>query len=156
MRLLGRGGFARCYEVMNEETRHSSAIKIIPKACISDELGLNIYRSNGYEPSYYYYIENDEKLVVVLEIAGDNKIEDIYADTESKEIIVKGNKTNAIEVIKPLYNHYTKFGKFNLHIPYGNIKIAEEDPIEGEDTYKNGVYSYKFKLIKKRRNANRK
>ena len=50
--------------------------------------------------------------------AGDDKIEDIYADTDLKEIIVKGNKTNPIESLKPLYNHYTKFGKFNLHIPY--------------------------------------
>ena len=31
IRLLGKGGFAHCYELFNEETHHSSAAKIIPK-----------------------------------------------------------------------------------------------------------------------------
>ena len=30
-RLLGKGGFAKCYEFINQETDHSSAAKIIPK-----------------------------------------------------------------------------------------------------------------------------
>ena len=88
-------------------------------------------------------------MVLVLEIPGDkekNNIEDVYADTDSKEIIVKGCKA---ESIKPLYNKSTKFGKFNLHIPYGNkVQISEEDPIEGEDSFKDGIYLCKFKLIK--------
>jgi len=133
--------------------------KITPKACISDELGLSIYRSNGYDPPYYFYIENEEKLVVVLEMPGnpeETKIEDIYADTDVKEIIVKGNKSNGNDSKKKLYNN-TKFGKFNLHIPYGNkILIADEIPIENEDSYKDGIYTYKFRLIKKRKHANRK
>ena len=131
--------------------------KLIPKACISDELGLSIYRSNGYEPPYYFYVENDEnsdKLVVVLEIPGDKKIDEIYANTETKEIIVKGSKS-IMDFIKPLYNNSAKFGKFNLHIPYGNrVQIAAEDPI-GEGTFKDGIYSCKFELIKKRK-VNRK
>ena len=31
VRILGRGGFALCYEVMDIDTNHSSAVKIIPK-----------------------------------------------------------------------------------------------------------------------------
>ena len=119
--------------------------KIIPKACISDELDLSIYRSNGYEPPYYFYIENEEKLVLVLEIPGENKIEEVYANTDTKEIIVKGNKTIQ-DSIKPLYNS-TKFGKFNLHIPYGTkVQIGEEEPIDGEETFKDGIFTCKFKL----------
>jgi len=133
--------------------------KLIPKACISDELGLSIYRSNGYEPPYYFYLENDEKLVVFLEIPGipeDNKIEDIHADVETKEIIVKGSKS-IIDSIKPLYNNSSKFGKFNLHIPYGNkIQIADEEAMEGETSQKDGIYSCKFRLVRKRKNANKK
>ena len=30
-RILGKGGFAKCYEFINEENQHSSAAKIIPK-----------------------------------------------------------------------------------------------------------------------------
>ena len=139
------------------DNKNNNNTNIVPKACLSDELGLNIYRSNGYEPCYYYYIENDEKLVIVLEIPGNKKIDEKYADSDSKEIIVKGSKSMPNESIKPLYNHSIKFGKFCLHIPYGNkIQISDENPIEGEDTYKDGIYSFKFKLMVKRKNANRK
>ena len=30
-RILGKGGFAKCYEFINQENQHSSAAKIIPK-----------------------------------------------------------------------------------------------------------------------------
>ena len=30
-RLLGKGGFAKCYELINQENQHSSAAKIISK-----------------------------------------------------------------------------------------------------------------------------
>ena len=94
-----------------------------------------------------------------MEIPGNPEesiIEDIYADTEVKEIIVKGNKSNGNDSIKKIYNN-TKFGKFNLHIPYGNkIQLAEEMPIENEESHKDGIYTYKFRLIKKRKHANRK
>ena len=30
-RLLGKGGVAKCYEFINQETDHSSAAKLIPK-----------------------------------------------------------------------------------------------------------------------------
>lgn len=144
----------------NEESDNKKEIhKIIPKACISDELGLSIYRSNGYDPPYYFYIENEEKLVVVLEIPGnpeETKIDEIYADTDVKEIIVQGYKSNGNVSTKKLYNN-TKFGKFNLHIPYGNkIQIADEMPIENENSYKDGICIYKFKLTKRRKYANRK
>ena len=44
--------------------------KIMPKACISDELGLSIYRSSGYEPPYVIYVEDNKKLVIQLELPG--------------------------------------------------------------------------------------
>ena len=131
---------------------------LIPKACISDELGLSIYRSNGYEPPYYFYIDSndkEEKLIIVLEIPGGNNIDEVYADSDTKEIIVKGSKIDKNNNVKQLYNKSTKFGKFNLHIPYGNkIQLADEEPIEGEDSYEDGIYTFKFKLLKKRRNHN--
>lgn len=32
--MLGKGGFAKCYEIINCETRQSFAAKIIPKASL--------------------------------------------------------------------------------------------------------------------------
>jgi hypothetical protein len=147
-----KNGFEKCYVFKTKEGENKS---IIPKACISDELGFSIYRSNGYEPPYNYFTD-DKYLILKLEIPGKVEIEDCYANLDTNEIIVKGNKNEDGENIR--LKNTRKFGKFNLHIHYGlQIKIAEEDPLEDEekDTKKkgeDGIFLYKFKLAK-RRNA---
>ena len=136
--------------IFKSTEKNSENLKIVPKACISDELGLNIYRSNGYEPTYYYYIENEEYLVVVLEALGDVTIEDKWADTSMNEIIVIGNKDDYLSTKKPISNN-TKVGKFKMRIKYrNNIIIADENPVEGQETFEKGILQFKFRLIKKR------
>ena len=36
------------------------------------------------------------------------------------------------------------------------IQIADEEPMEGETTQKDGIYSCKFRLVRERKNANKK
>ena len=148
--------------------------QIIPKACISDGLGLSFYPSRGYEPSYICYIEDKKYLVVKLELAGEVEIEDAYADLNQSQIIIKGNKaenirknnkndndtneneSNNIKILK----NTRKYGKFNLIIPFGNeTKIADEDPIkenenekEKEKEKEKGIKTIKFRLAKRRDN----
>ena len=130
--------------------------EIIPKACISDELGMNIYRSNGFEPSYFYYIENNEYLVVVLEVPGDVKIDSKYADSELYEVVVIGTKEDWVTSKNPIYNN-TKTGKFEIHIPYKNyIKIADEKPVSDQESFEKGILQFKFRLIKKREKGTKK
>ena len=148
---------------------NEKAIEIKPKACISDELGLSIYRSSGYEPTYICYIDIKNNLLVVkIELAGDITIDDSYANLEQNQIIILGNKKNNLEKdnknsnendenIKVLKDT-TKFGSFELRIPYGNeVKLAEEDPLDENDNEKekkekeNGIKTIKFKLVKRRR-----
>ena len=130
--------------------------EIIPKACISDELGMNIYRSNGFEPSYFYYIENNEYLVVVLEVPGDVKIDSKYADSELYEVVVIGTKEDWVTSKNPIYNN-TKTGKFEIHIPYKNyIKIADEKPVSDQESFEKGILQFKFQLIKKREKGTKK
>jgi len=145
--------FEKSYVFKNKERENKT---IIPKACISDELGFSIYRSNGYEPPYNYYTD-DKYLILKLEIPGKVEIEDCYANLDTNEIIVKGNKNEDGENIK--LKNTRKFGKFHLYIHYGSqIKIAEEDPFEDEKKEEkdkkgeDGIFLYKFKLVK-RRNA---
>ena len=136
--------------IFKNSDKNNENLKLVPKACISDELGLNIYRSNGYEPTYYYYTENDEYLVVVLEAPGDVTIEDKFADTSMNEIIVIGNKDDYLATKKPIFNN-TKVGKFKMRIKYrNNILIADEEPVKGQETFEKGIYQFKFKLIRKR------
>ena len=147
--------FEKCYVFKNKEEANKS---IIPKACISDELGFSIYRSNGYEPTYNFFTD-DKYLILKLEIPGKVKLDDCYANLDSNDLIVIGNKLEEGENIK--LKNTRKFGKFNLHIHYGKqIKIAEEEPIEDEEKEEkeaikkgqDGIFIYKFKLAK-RRNA---
>ena len=150
-----KNGFEKSYVFKTKEGENKS---IIPKACISDELGFSIYRSNGYEPPYNYFTD-DKHLILKLEIPGKVEIEECYANLDTNKIIIKGNKKEDGENIK--LKNTRKFGKFNLHIHYGSqIKVAEEEPIEDEkkeekDAKKkgeDGIFLYKFKLAK-RRNA---
>ena len=122
--------------------------KIIPKACISDDLGLSIYRSNEFDPPYNFYIENDEYLIVNFEAPGNVQISDAFANIVLKEIIIEGSKID--EGIKAIENT-RKFGKINLHIPYGKeIIIFDEEPINEKIINENGVCVLKFKLAKRR------
>jgi len=148
-----KNGFEKSYVFKTKEGENKT---IIPKACISDELGFSIYRSNGYEPPYNYFTD-DKYLILKLEIPGKVEIEDCYANLDTNELIVTGNKTEDGENIK--LKNTRKFGKFNLHIHYGSqIKLAEEEPIEDEkkeekDAKKkgeDGIFIYKFKLAKRK------
>jgi len=154
--IIKEGDLEKCYVYKPKEGENK---KIIPKACISDELGFSIYRSNGYEPPYNYFIEENKCLILNLEIPGNVEIEECYASIDTKELIVNGTKKFENEDIKPLKNT-RKFGKFSLHIPYGNqIKIGDEVPEDYEESLKgkmNGIYIFKFRLAKRRVNIKEK
>ena len=143
---------------------------IVPKACISDEFGLSIYRSSGYEPSYVCYVEDKKKLVVKIELPGNITIEDAYANLYSNQIIIKGNKYDNFgnnnkngnnkdenDKIKILKNT-RKYGKFNLIIPFGNeIKLTDEEPMDeaedkSEKIKEEGIKTIKFRLARRREN----
>ena len=147
--------------------------KIMPKACISDELGLSIYRSSGYEPPYVIYVEDNKKLVIQLELPGNVIVEDAYADLNQNQIFIKGNKEDKNELSRNinennlniskskllenekirLLKNTRKYGKFTLIIPFGNeIKLADELPEEEINDIKiiEGIITIKFILARRR------
>ena len=152
---------------------NEKAIEITPKACISDELGLSIYRSSGYEPTYICYIDDKNNVLVVkIELAGDITIDDSYANLDQNQIIIEGNKKNNLEIVNKQNNendekikilkNTTKFGEFKLRILYGNeVKLADELPLDENDNEEekkekeNGIKTIKFKLARrKKKNKN--
>lgn len=152
----------------NNDKINEKKNKIIPKACLSDELGVSFYRSSGYEPSYNCYVENN-KLIVKIEVPGNVIIDEIYASSIENLIVVEGCKNeddeeeitkdenNNIDKLKEFYKSTRKFGKFKLMISYSNeIKIASEESIEDEEGKNseaiNGILIRRFRLIKKRKN----
>ena len=147
----------------------------MPKACISDELGLSIYRSSGYEPPYVIYVEDNKKLVIQLELPGNVIVEDAYADLNQNQIFIKGNKEDKNELSRNinesennlnsskskllenenirLLKNTRKYGKFTLIIPFGNeIKLADELPEEEINDIKiiEGIITIKFILARRR------
>ena len=156
------------YESINNE---NNIPKIVPKACLSNEIGTSFYRSSGYEPPYYYYIEGKKYLVIVMELPGIIDIEDVYADINQNKIFVRGNKSDfnkekmnlSDEGIKlnetKIKKNTCKFGKFNLIIPYDNeIKLSDEMPVDEENNnfkLPEGIKIFKFSLAKRRERKNR-
>ncbi len=157
---------------INKKTNNE--IPLIPKACINDEMGFAIYRSSEYEPSYSAYINNDN-LSIKLEVLGNVKIEEVYAELDLNQIVIKGNKEkdsdiyminklkegNSSEYYHPstegikLFKETRKYGKFNLIIPFGNdIKLASELPKkeeEKEEDLEKGIKIFNFDLAKRRK-----
>ena len=156
------------YESINNE---NNIPKIVPKACLSNEIGTSFYRSSGYEPPYYYYIEGKKYLVIVMELPGIIVIEDVYADINQNKIFIRGNKTDfnkekmnlSDEGIKfnetKIKKNTCKFGKFNLIIPYDNeIKLSDEIPVDEENNnfkLPEGIKIFKFSLAKRRERKNK-
>ena len=155
------------YEEINNE---KNIPKIVPKACLSDEIGTSFYRSSGYEPSYYYYNEGNKYLVIVFEFLQDLiEIEEVYADIDQNKIFIKGNKIDAykekiiindsdknLNEIK-IKKNTCKFGKFNLIISYENeIKLADEIPIDDNNQeIPKGIKIFKFPLARRKENKKR-
>ena len=132
-------------------------VKLIPKACISDELGFLLNINNDYEPYYSFYVEDDKYFSIILEIPGNVEFEDVYASIDTKEIIISGKKI-CDEESKKIVKSTRLFGKFNLVIPYPNqITISNEEPIieetkekEANSNNNNGIYIFKFELARRR------
>ena len=105
-----------------------------------------------------------------MEALGNTKINEIYAEIDLNQILIKGirEKDSYSDMTKNIkdgnssdYNSFytegiklikdtRKFGKFNLIIPYGNeIKVATELPVEEEN--KEGSKTFKFPLARRKR-----
>ena len=151
------------YETINDE---QNIPKIVPKACLSNEIGTSFYRSSGYEPPYYYFLDGNKYLVIVMELPGVIEIEDVYADINQNKIFIKGNKNefnneiineNDLEMKfneTKIKKNTCKFGKFNLIIPYENeIKLSDEIPLDEKyNGIPEGIKIFKFPLAKRREN----
>ena len=113
------------------------------KKCSIDELGLNKFRLNGYDPSYSYYID-DKNLHIICEIPGEIEDGSFTSQALCKNgkcyIKISGNK---IDDIKDIKNNCEKifskreFGNFNLDIAIDNVNVDIEN---GKVNYKdNGL-----------------
>nr|XP_046192867.1 serine/threonine-protein kinase PLK1-like isoform X1 [Oncorhynchus gorbuscha]XP_046193513.1 serine/threonine-protein kinase PLK1-like isoform X1 [Oncorhynchus gorbuscha] len=76
-RFLGKGGFAKCYEITDLETREVFAGKVVPKAMIvkphqrdkmTSEISIHKSLDNPHIVGFHGFFEDDDFVFVVLEI----------------------------------------------------------------------------------------
>lgn len=76
-RFLGKGGFAKCYEITDMETKEVFAGKVVPKSMIlkphqrekmSSEIAIHKSLDNPHIVGFHGFFEDDDFVFVVLEI----------------------------------------------------------------------------------------
>ena len=119
------------------------------KKCLIDELGFSNLKPNGYEPTYNYY-KKDNKIIVRVEIPGNNKIDSkIDYLGEYSVIILKGIKKKDKEpkLEDNIYNS-REFGDFelNIYLKTDEYFLKNEKP---KINQKNGIVFLEYNLGKK-------
>ena len=85
-RFLGKGGFARCYEFIDEETDHISAAKIIPKKNLIKSRAkqkliseIKIHKSVHHPNivNFEHYFEDAENVYILIELCHNQTLNDL-------------------------------------------------------------------------------
>ena len=85
-RLLGKGGFAKCYEFINQETEHSSAAKVIPKKSLVKSRAkqkliseIKIHKSLHHPNivAFEHYFEDSENVYLLIEICHNQTLNEL-------------------------------------------------------------------------------
>ena len=121
--------------------------EIVLKRCFIDELGFSNLRSNGFSPCYNIY-KKDNKIIIKLEIPGNEKIESkIDYQGNHNVITVKGQKKLDKEPENVKDNIYTnrEFGEFIIEIPLkmSEYRLSNKDP---KFTRKEGITFIEYEL----------
>jgi polo-like kinase 1 len=86
IRLLGKGGFARCYELLDEETQQSFAGKIIKKSSLIKSRTkqkliseIKIHKSLNHENivKFERYFEDEENVYIIMELCYNNTLHEL-------------------------------------------------------------------------------
>ena len=123
---------------------------LVLKKCSIDELGLNNFSSNGFNPYYCYYAYNS-MLYIIVEVPGEINRESfqVNADCDNGKCIIKisGNKIDDIEPIKKECQKLflkREFGKYSFNIVIEDININTKN---GKLEKGNGLIKIIFPII---------
>ena len=123
--------------------------EIILKQCFIDELGFSNLKSNGFDPKYNIF-EEDNKIKVRVEVPGHSNIQSIIIEGGTYNIIkLTGKKTkdSKPEKLEDNIHNFREYGDFSLEIPVPkDYNFKRENPF-----YKkiDGLHILEYNLCEK-------
>mmetsp|Transcript_22543 Transcript_22543/g.52483 ORF Transcript_22543/g.52483 Transcript_22543/m.52483 type:complete len:916 (-) Transcript_22543:164-2911(-) len=153
-RFLGKGGFAKCYEVVDMETKEVFAAKIVAKASIAKPRAqaklrseISIHRSLNHDKvvKFYNYFEDSEHVYIILELCSQQTLNEFMRKRPCKRLSEQEAMFYLHELIVALkYLHRTqkvihrdlKLGNLfldaNMHLKVGDFGLAAQLEHDGE------------------------
>ena len=138
-RLLGKGGFAKCYELINQETEHSSAAKIIPKKSLVKSRAkqkliseIKIHKSLHHPNivAFEHYFEDSENVYLLIEICHNQTLNELLKRRKKlTELEVQCYAVQIIKALKYLHSHRV----IHRDLKLGNLFISEKMEIKVGD-----------------------
>ena len=151
IRLLGKGGFARCYELFDEETHKSYAVKIIKKTSLIKSRTkqkliseIKIHKSLHHENivKFEHYFEDAENVYILLELCYNQTLHELVK--RRKKLTELEAQYYVFYIVKTLqYLHNLKiihrdlklaniFLTENMQIKLGDFGLATQLEFDGE------------------------
>ena len=138
-RLLGKGGFAKCYEFINQETEHSSAAKIIPKKSLVKSRAkqkliseIKIHKSLHHTNivAFEHYFEDSENVYLLIEICLNQTLNELLKRRKKlTELEVQCYAVQIIKALKYLHSHRV----IHRDLKLGNLFISDKMEIKVGD-----------------------
>jgi polo-like kinase 1 len=131
-RLLGKGGFAKCYEFTNMETKQITAAKVIPKKSLVKSRAkqkliseIKIHKSLHHPNivNFEHYFEDSENVYLLIEICQNQTLNDLLKRRKKlTELEVQCYTIQIIKALKYLHSHRI----IHRDLKLGNLFINEK------------------------------
>jgi len=151
VRMLGKGGFAKCYEFIEQESQHSSAAKVIPKKTLSKSKAkqkliseIKIHKSLHHQNivAFERYFEDPENVYLLIEICTNQTLNDMLKRRKKlTELEVQYYSIQLIKALKYLQSRRVihrdlKLGNLfisqNMELKVGDFGLATKLEFDGE------------------------
>ncbi|CAL8071770.1 unnamed protein product [Orchesella dallaii] len=151
-RFLGKGGFARCYEVTDPNTKETLACKIVNKGLLlkqhqrekmAQEITIHRDLKHDYIVDFHSYFEDDNNVYIVLELCAKKSLMELQkrrrAITESEARYFLRQLTLAVLYLhedKKIIHRDLKLGNIfindNMELKIGDFGLATNVTFDGE------------------------
>jgi polo-like kinase 1 len=131
-KFIGKGGFAKCYEFTNLETKHKSAVKVVEKSTLQKSRAkqkliseIKIHRSvhNPHIVQFEHYFEDSENVYILLEMCQNQSLNELLKRRKRiTEIEAVYYIRQIIDALKYLHSHRI----IHRDLKLGNLFLSEK------------------------------